>query len=386
MNYGLPRKEATVSHTIGRSFRVTKSFDNHIPSLQSLRGIASLVVLLRHYVLCFPVSNSFWLALEDVLLNSHAAVVVFFVLSGFVLSPSFFSRPLGMREIAGFYTRRIFRILPLLMVVTALSLLYVKSNFSERNVPFVNAWFQGLLPHDMPLPGFTIIKCFIGLNSALVPQNWTIACEILVALVFPFFIKACTGRVWRAIFTTVTFIGLSFFMAGGSGKTLPIFYAVDFIVGILTFRVLESHKESYPDVFFYLAVVGLLGVRGTLNLLTHQGETPFHDPLCSLIEAFFSAVIIYGLATRNHMSKILSHRWLSQIGDISFGVYLFHFLVIVVVARLIAPLLLSEPPPVQMSVMLIPVLMISFISAYFCFHFIEMPANRLGRTLQKYIR
>lgn len=120
--------------------------------------------------------------------------------------------------------------------------------------------------------------------------------------------------------------------------------------------------------------------------MPHQGEIPFHDPLCSLIEALFSAVIIYGLATRNHMSRVLSHRWLSRIGDISFGIYLFHFLVIVIVARLVSPLLLSEPLPVQISVMLIPVLIISFIAASFCFHFIEMPANRIGRTLQKYIR
>ncbi|MQR99857.1 acyltransferase family protein [Gluconobacter aidae] len=382
----MSKKAAPVSYTIDRSFRVTKSFDNHISSLQSLRGIASLVVLLRHYVLCFPVSSSFWLTLEGIFLNSHAAVVVFFVLSGFVLSPSFFKKPAGIKEIAGFYTRRIFRILPLLMVVTTLSLIYVKSHFSERNVPFLNAWFQGLLNHDMPLSGFTISKCFLGLNSALVPQNWTIACEIMVAIVLPLFIKACSGRVWMAVLTAASFTGLSFLMIGGSGKTLPIFYAIDFIIGIITFRVLKSHKKTYPDVFFYLAVIGLLGAREVLGILTHRGEIPFHDPLCSLIEALFSAIIIYGLATKNHMSRILSCRGLSQIGDISFGIYLFHFLVIVVVARLMAPLLLSRPLSVQMSGMLIPVLIISFISAYFCFHFIEMPANRLGRTLQKYIQ
>ncbi|MBS1103228.1 acyltransferase [Gluconobacter sp. Dm-62] len=375
-----------MSHTIGRSFRVTKPFDNHIPSLQSLRGIASLVVLLRHYVLCFPVSSSFGLVAENVFLNSHAAVVVFFVLSGFVLSPSFFSKPLGTREIAGFYTRRIFRILPLLMVVTVLSLIYVKSHFSERRVPFLNDWFEGLLPHGMPLSALAIIKCLVGMNSALVPQNWTVACEILVALVLPFLIKACTGRIWVSALTTVAFTGLSFLVTGGSGKTLPIFYAVDFIIGILTFRILNAHQRSYPDVFFYLAVIGLLGVRETLNLLSHHGEIPFHDPLCSLIEALFSAIIIYGLATRNHMSRILSYRWLSWIGDISFGIYLFHFLVIVIVARLIAPFLLSAPLSAQMPVMLVPVLILSFLSAYFCFHFIEMPANRLGRTLQKYIQ
>lgn len=364
---------------------MAKSSDEHLASFQSLRAIACLVVLLRHYVSGFSINAPWWRPVDNIFFNSYSAVVMFFVLSGFVLSPSFFGKQLGMREIAGFYTRRIFRILPLLAVITALSLIYTRLAFSGREVPFANDWFREILPHDMPLTGFAVVKCFLGLNSALVPQNWTIACELLVALVLPFFIKACTGPRWVAVLTTVAFTVLSFLVAGGGGKTLPMTYAVDFIIGILTYRILKSHEKIYSDAVFYLAVVGLLTFRVILALLMHQPEMPFHDPLCSLAEAVFSAVIIYGLATKNHMSRLLSSGWLVKIGDISFGIYLVHFLVIVVVARLMAPFLLPYPLPVQMLAMLVPILLTSFVLAYFCYQFIEMPANRLGRTLQKYI-
>ena len=366
-----------------RSIRLS---GDHIPSLQSLRGIASMIVLLRHYLACFPIGGAVGLAYQDIFFNSHAAVVVFFVLSGFVLSPSFFSRTISLSELLGFYVRRFFRIVPLLAVITALSLFYVKSRLSTWSVPFANAWFEGLLPHDVPLSASILVKCFIGMNSAIVPQNWTIACELLVALILPFLVKACTGRLWLALLTFVVATVLSFLAADGGGKSLPVVYTVDFVVGILTFRILQSYAKRYSDFFFYGVVLGLACTRVILEVLTGRAELSFHDPLCSLIEAVFSAFIIYGLATQNHMSRLLSARWLVWIGDISFGIYLVHFLVMVVVARLMAPFLLAYSLPVQMFLILLPVLAISLGAACFFYRFIELPFNDLGKTLQRHVR
>lgn len=366
--------------------RLNRLSGDHIPSLQSLRGIASLTVLLRHYVRCFPGGETFWLTFQNIFFNSQAAVVVFFVLSGFVLSPSFFNKSINVRELAGFYVRRFFRIVPLLAVVTALSFFYVKSAFSTWKVPFTNSWFDGVLAHDVPLSASILVKCFVGMNSALVPQNWTIACELLVALILPFLVKACTGRLWLAVLTFIIATALSFIAADGGGKSLPVVYAIDFVVGILTFRILQSHDKRYSDVFFYAAVIGLVGARNMLEVLTGQVDLPFNDPLLSLVEAIFAAVIIYGLATKNHMSRLLSVRWLVWLGDISFGIYLVHFLVIVIVARLMTSFLLPYSLPVQAFLMLVPVLAVSLAAAYFAFRFIEIPFNDLGKSLQRRVR
>ncbi|OUI84258.1 hypothetical protein HK22_05495 [Gluconobacter sp. DsW_056] len=375
-----------MSDRTSETARLSRPSGDHIPSLQSLRGIASMIVLLRHYIICFPVGGSIGLAYEDIFLNSHAAVVVFFVLSGFVLSPSFFSRAISLSELLGFYVRRFFRIVPLLAVVTALSLLYVKSTLSTWKVPFTSPWFDGLLPHDVPLSASILAKCFVGMNSALVPQNWTIACELLVALILPFLVKACTKRLWPALLTFIVAAVLSFLAADGGGKTLPLLYTVDFVVGILTFRILQSYASRYSDLFFYVMVIGLVCTRVILEVVTGRADLSFHDPLCSLIEAVFSAFIIYGLATQNHMSRLLSARWLVWIGDISFGIYLVHFLVIVVTARLMSSFLLPYALPVQMVLMLVPVLAISLGASYFSYRFVEIPFNDLGKKLQRHVR
>ncbi|MBS1091829.1 acyltransferase [Gluconobacter sp. Dm-74] len=365
---------------------LSSSSGDHIPSLQSLRGIASITVLLRHYVRCFPGGETFWLAYQNIFLNSQAAVVVFFVLSGFVLSPSLFRKSISVSGLAGFYVRRFFRIVPLLAVVTALSLIYVKSSFSTWDVPFTNSWFAGLLPHGVPLSASILARCFVGMNSALVPQNWTIACELLVALILPFLVKACTGRFWLAALTFVIAAVLSFIAADGGGKSLPVVYAVDFVVGILTFRILQSHDKRYSDLFFYAAVIGLVGAWKIVEVVTGQVDPAFNDPFRSLVEAIFAAVIIYGLATKSHMSRLLSVRWLVWLGDISFGIYLVHFLVIVIVARLMTSFLLPYSLLVQASVMLVPVLAISLAASYFVFRFIEIPFNDFGKSLQRRVR
>lgn len=366
--------------------RLNRPSGDHIPSLQSLRGIASLTVLMRHYVRCFPGGETFWLAYQNIFFNSQAAVVVFFVLSGFVLSPSFFNKPTSVSELAGFYVRRFFRIVPLLAVVTAFSFFYVKSAFSTWKVPFANSWFEGLLAHDVPLSASILARCFVGMNSALVPQNWTIACELLVALILPFLVKACTGRLWLAALTFVIATVLSFLAADGGGKSLPVLYAVDFVIGILTFRILQSYTKRYSDLFFYAAVIGLVCTWKMVEVVTGQVDLPFNDPLRSLVEAIFAAFIIYGLATKNHMARLLSARWLVWLGDISFGIYLVHFLVIVVVARLMTHFLVSYSLPAQMLLMLVPVLAISLGASYFSYRFIEIPFNDLGKSLQRHVR
>jgi len=56
----------------------------HVPELQSIRGLAALAVLLHHCSFLFVTSSTFHFFAEA-LFNAHAAVVIFFVLSGYVL-------------------------------------------------------------------------------------------------------------------------------------------------------------------------------------------------------------------------------------------------------------------------------------------------------------
>ena len=64
----------------------TSSFNGrHYPQLDALRGIAALMVVINHFVLVGPL---WWVTKSPlrVLALGHEAVILFFVISGFVLT------------------------------------------------------------------------------------------------------------------------------------------------------------------------------------------------------------------------------------------------------------------------------------------------------------
>ena len=90
-----------------------------LSSLEGLRGIASFIVVIDHYILAFfpamffPLKYAFHYPIEKViastplsiLYNGDLAVVIFFVLSGFVLSFKFFQKPDKEIAISSFIKR-----------------------------------------------------------------------------------------------------------------------------------------------------------------------------------------------------------------------------------------------------------------------------------------
>lgn len=70
---------------------------HHAVELQSIRGLAALVVVVHHCTFYFRYDPSVKYGFE-VALNAHAAVVSFFVLSGFVLTRSWGKKDLAVRQ------------------------------------------------------------------------------------------------------------------------------------------------------------------------------------------------------------------------------------------------------------------------------------------------
>ena len=91
---------------------------NKINSLETLRGIAALMVALYHYP-----STSF-LYFED----GFLAVYFFFSLSGFVITLNYFNKINSFNDLIRFQTRRFFRLYPvhLLLLLIVLCIQFLK--------------------------------------------------------------------------------------------------------------------------------------------------------------------------------------------------------------------------------------------------------------------
>lgn len=361
--------------------------EKRLSALQSLRGIAALVVVLRHSTFSFPSSGPQADFFENIVFNSHAAVVVFFVLSGFVLSASLDNRKLSFPTLAGFYIKRLFRILPLLIFLTILSLLYTLSDISSVTVGGSTQFFRGLLDHSPPKP-VTVLLSLVGLNSHYVPQNWTIMVELLVAPFFPFlfFFSRNNHKIFALLFIVTLIASM---VAPLGGRFLPFVYTVDFMLGIGVF--LFWSRKMPADIPFLttaviIALIILISARPFLTLchLSIVNPTNFHDPVSGFIEALAASALIFGLAVHTKLARALSHPCLVFLGDISFSLYLVHFLVIVLLGRFIDRLVpeFSDLNDLARNLIFaIIVVLISIPISALLYSLLELPWNRFGRRL-----
>jgi peptidoglycan/LPS O-acetylase OafA/YrhL len=152
--------------------------------LESLRGAAAFSVMMLHIILiCLywgvgdnPVAayqqlpgDVFTVAQTGVaLFNGRSAVVLFFVLSAFVLSANVARAELTPVSYAEFVTRRLFRIIPALWVALAFALI--------------------VLPRQHGL--MDLVKVFALLDVSVIPVTWTLVLELAACLVFPLMLVA----------------------------------------------------------------------------------------------------------------------------------------------------------------------------------------------------
>ncbi|NHO32552.1 acyltransferase family protein [Acetobacter fallax] len=350
-------------------------------AFQAVRGLASLTVVIRHVLACYPLPGHGLTVAVFFLFNSPAAVTLFFVLSGFVLTYSLDNRPFEPRTIPAFWVRRVFRILPALMVATLLSALYTRLPVSAWPIATSDPFMAGILPHNMPLPASTLLKCLLSLSSVLVPQGWTVMVELIAALFIPF-IWLCSrkdGRFFLPI--ALATLALSAFAPAG-GKGLPLLYSFSFIAGITACRAWQTSTIRLTGGGIVLAAIGLSLPTTLLTSPETLGEF-FNSPKLVIPESICAAFLIFGLARPSKITAALTARPLLWLGDISFSLYLVHFLIIALAGRILSPLLPNVSVYTREGLVLALTLLIALPLSHLLFQWVERPLNRLGHRLSK---
>ena len=126
--------------------------------LDSLRGIAALIVLFCHLLFIFPsigdnLNAKFGIVLS-ILWDGHSAVIIFFVLSGFVLSLPFYkdNKPNYIR----YLIKRICRIyVPYISVIIIAILTKMVLDSKLDTIPHLSGW--GLWNIEISLKQYLII-------------------------------------------------------------------------------------------------------------------------------------------------------------------------------------------------------------------------------------
>jgi peptidoglycan/LPS O-acetylase OafA/YrhL len=308
----------------------TSDGKGHIVELQSLRGIAAIAVMIGHVIAFY--NQPLWVLDASRVFNGRAAVVLFFVLSGFVLTKALQSSTLEPRALVKFYVRRLARIYPAIWAVSALGLLYLI--FLHWTIPTtdMSAFFQARFrPDRMDL--LHITASFAGGLAFIVPQLWSIFVEIVASFALPFIVYAAFHK--RAMFYLA--FALAFVVSVTIGPKTYYhlgLYGVDFFVGVELAILGERGRRMFamtrPIASWLMAACGL-GLTFSLFL-----QTNYYSPWAAALEAVLAAGLI-GLVVHSGVEvRALKSRVALFLGDISYSLYLLHFLVACLVVKAIA--------------------------------------------------
>ncbi|MGY3508919.1 acyltransferase family protein [Bradyrhizobium lupini] len=351
-----------------------KSKAGQVPELQTLRGLAAILVLLQHCAFYIVDEGSLRLILEAVL-NAHAAVVIFFVLSGYVLTRSLCARDLTIKRLLAFYVRRAFRIFPALWGASILALVVVSMFLDVDFGPFSTAFARASYNKDY-LSVTAVLLSFAGLSVFLVPPIWTIRIELLGSLVIP--IAASTrGKVSAFLVVLVVFSVLSV-----SFRSEKVIYLMDFVLGgglaifpLGRFRVrpLSARIIAICSCFLLLSVRELGDWRFQHN---------YHSHAPAFLEALAATVLIGVIVENRGAFNALNGRVGLFFGDISYSLYLLHFPLLVGIARAgqgqLAMLALDVGPLAAAAVLSFITMGLTTFLAWISYNLLERPGIELG--------
>jgi peptidoglycan/LPS O-acetylase OafA/YrhL len=309
--------------------------------------------------------------------GGFVGVDVFFVISGFLISQIIASEIGEQRfSLARFYERRVRRILPAFLFVTAITFL---------------ASLILLLPQDLArfgdslqaasLSGSNILFWlesgdYFANKSDLKPllHTWSLGVEEQFYVVFPLLLMAVSRlRGWRflkliAVISLVLSLALSVYAT--DHYSIAAFYllptrAWELLAGtILAIGVVPPLKRR-----LHAEIVAALGLAAIVaGILLFNGATPFPG-WAAIAPVAGAAMIIHAgsTSTQTLVGRLLSTAPMRWIGLISFSLYLWHWPLIV-----FTKYYFIEPSLGLMSV----VVALSFVLAYLTWRFVEQPLRR----------
>lgn len=291
--------------------------EKRIPALDSLRGLAAISVIASHFVLGYQLPSALKILSATplhALWHGDGAVSFFFVLSGFVLSRGFIfdSHAVKRFRFIEYGLKRIFRIVPLVLVVLTASLFaraFVLRHFDT--IPAQTGWMKWFWWQPLSLHSILL----------MMPQGWTLAIELPVSIFIPLATRLFRKNIWICLLGVYS---VSFLV-----KTN--LYLIDFVFGIIVAlyaQPITTFMQKLPKFTRYsLFVLGIFiytaqffipsGVISNLNLIVLDST------------GVGCMILLISVLSSGNLQHFLSTKILSFVGKISYSVYLTHFGILV---------------------------------------------------------
>jgi peptidoglycan/LPS O-acetylase OafA/YrhL len=345
-----------------------------LPALTGLRFVATALVVVHHLA---AVDVQFLPRVPAILGN--LGVTFFFVLSGFILAYKYTGRLADRASVGRFWRARIARVWPLHMATLGVSAIYLHgigvrlSDLTGRfliNASLLHAW----------VPNVAVYFSFNG-------PSWSISVEAFFYLLFPVLLAGlmwlratsalkAAALLWAAAVATLIatlslrapdpeFDEWAFYIA-------PVWRLSDFVIGVaLGVWFVSSRRDqalaSRRRLGVELAALAAPAAVATgLSLWVSPEQSGTNTVIAPAV-----AVTVYGFAVSSGpITTWLAHPLTLYLGEISYGVYMWHALLIGYAIR--SPWFVGNP---TLAAVILVLATIAVSSA--SYHLLEQPLRRL---------
>lgn len=334
-----------------------------ILALDALRGFAACVVVLHHFRLAYSTEPPRWFAMP--LFAGFPSVILFFVLSGYVLGLPFWR---GSQPSYGKYlTRRFFRIYVPYAVLIVIALA-VGSRLLFAQLP-LSPWFYSIW--HSPLTIGIIARQFftISPDSVISTAVWSLRYEMEISIIFPLicWLIPRIGSWGAPIMAIITFeAGQLLLRIHGhpylSEAAHTMQYTADFAFGAL----LSWKRDQIVWLYNRTPLALKIAILGLTTVGYYAASKPIFLPLSAC------AVIVF--AQQSFIKRFLQRPFAEYLGRISYSLYLVHGTILFTTLIM----LYGRIPFIEIFTIYI---VLSFIAAHLFCVLIEEPSLRLGKRL-----
>lgn len=309
--------------------RITMKFD----SLESLRGVAALLVALSH--------SSFLYGQQHVFIaNAGVFVDFFFVLSGFVMAFAYFDKVREGMPFSRFILLRFGRLYPLHLLTLLLWVPYVLAKgyaFHVLHLGEMDPWVKNSplrFVYNIFLVNSLGFDNDLGWNA----PAWSISVEFYTYMVFFFFVlllRPVYKPVFSLILSVLSYAALVY-VARDDPHTLLYTYKYGifrcmggFFLGMFVYHLSQRSRIQLKAFPASLIEVALLLIACALIAESH------HKAMQLPVFPVF-AVIVYVLSIQDVgvVSRFLKMKWMVLLGTLSYSIYMIHMLVFVLAANI----------------------------------------------------
>lgn len=342
-----------------------------IKPLTSLRFFFAFFVFLSHLSFIKTDDALFSWLQRNVFFEGYLGVSFFFILSGFVLAFSQRHKIEKNEKInkINFFKARIFRIYPLHILTFFLSLILIL--YKGGGIDFLKAILNiFLLQSFIPIQEY-----FYSFNS----PSWSISDEMFFYLCFPFLFSLIIKRTTliSIIFSIIVIILLISVNHIDLSRHKYIYYVnpitrlLDFVLGIFLFKIYTFLKNKKINLKNGTLIESLVIILFIIFFLPHKMIERAYRYATYYWIPMSLFVLVFSLQ-KGWISKLLSHRFLVYLGEISFAFYMLHLIIINVYQTLNLQINYYFAIPL--------ILIVTIVLSSCIFEFFEKPVNKYLKT------